>query len=353
MVLNDVIKAICNEFFQGREGLNIQAISGGLINKTYKISFSTDEYYVLQELNTTIFKNPSAVMANIQLVANHLKNNYYPLKNLEPVKTQNGRMLIKDRIGNYWRAFPFIESTLVFDKVSTQKQAFEAAKAFGLFIKHLDSIDPQNVKITIPDFHNLELRTKQFLKAIKDDPFNRKKTAEDEIKKLLKYRRLLDCDYKNLQLRIIHNDAKIRNVLFDEHSLNAVCVIDLDTVMPGYVISDFGDMIRTMCCTASEEEKDLSKVKIDKDLFGAVAEGFLIVTHSFLTNEEKEKLVAGGVNIIFEQAIRFLTDYLKGDEYYSVQNKGQNLNRARNQLKLFESLLEIKPELELYINGLC
>ncbi len=341
----DEVEIISQKFFPGKKIFSVQHISGGLINSTFKITFEKGESYILQAINKNVFRHPFALMSNIQIIAEHLKENKYPLKILQPVLSGNG-LLEKDKSGNYWRAFPFIENTLVFEKVTSPKLAFEAAFAFGLFAKHLDGINLKRFEETIPHFHELKYRLNLFDNAFKEDAYNRRKNAEEEIESILKWRDQLKFDFEKLPLRVVHNDTKISNVLFDKDKLKGVCVIDLDTVMPGFIVIDFGDMIRTMCCTASEEEKNLDKVEIDPDIFRATAAGFLKATKTILTAPEKDNLINGGIYIIFEQALRFLTDYLQGDIYYPVEEQDQNLLRAKNQIKLLQSLLNKKKALE-------
>jgi Ser/Thr protein kinase RdoA (MazF antagonist) len=347
----DEISLICQKFFPNKIGLQSQRISGGLINSTFKISFDDGETFILQAINQSVFGDPFVLMNNIQIIANHLKKSGYPLKVLEPISSANG-LIEKDSFGNYWRTFPFFENTSVFEKVTNSEQAFEAAKSFGLFIKYLEGIDLKRIKETIPNFHNLSYRLQHFDLAVKEGLSNRIEKAKEEIKNITNWRDQLNFDFKNMPLRLVHNDTKISNVLLDEIEIKGVSVIDLDTVMPGYLITDFGDMIRTMCCSGSEEETNLDKVEIDLEIFKAVANGFLNVTNSMLTKEEKKNLIIGGIYIIFEQAIRFLTDYLQGDKYYPVQFADQNLFRAKNQIKLLQSLLEKKSEMELIISEL-
>lgn len=332
------IKEICNRFFKIKSNYTISEIKGGLINSTYKISFERVSY-ILQAINTKVFKDPELVMDNIQNIANHLQKNDYPLKILKPISSARG-ILEKDKFGTFWRAFPFIENTTVFKNITYPNQAFEAAKSFGLFIKYLDGIDINSIKETIPNFHDLKYRKTLFDSALSRNKLNRKDKVKSEIEITLKWLKSLQFDFTKMPKRVVHNDAKISNVLLDKNGLSGVCVIDLDTVMPGYIVTDFGDMVRTMCCTVTEEETDFEKVAIDINIFKATAEGFLSITKSFITSAEKKNLFDGCAYIILEQAIRYLTDYLEGDIYYPNSFADQNLYRAKNQLKLLESLIE-------------
>jgi len=332
----DEVKEICQRFFKENNEFSIRRLEGGHINDTFKISYQNGTSYILQALNRKIFNDPQAVMDNIQFIADHLKKTDYPLEILEPIASKNG-LLERDSFGNYWRAFPFFEKTTVYERVSNPDQAYVVANSFGLFIKHLDGIDLANIRETISNFHDLNFRFDLFEKVVKNAKPDRIEPAISEIGKALKWRKKLNFDFTNFPLRVVHNDAKISNVLLDQKGEKGVCVIDLDTVMSGFAVTDFGDMVRTMCCSASEEETNIEKVSIDIEIFKETAKGFLTVTNSILTKDEKENLISGCVYIIFEQAIRFLTDYLDGDKYYQISYPDQNLNRARNQLKLLES----------------
>ena len=348
--MDDLI-LISQRFFPGKKQPKIEKLTGGLIHKTFKISFSNHEAYILQSINDLVFKDPNGLMNNISLIANHLKSKNYPLKILEPIASPNG-FLEKDQYGNYWRAFPFYRNSLVLEKVTNPKHVFEAAKAFGLFLKFLDGIDLKNIKETIPKFHNLDHRLMHFEQAINNAKKETKSTAKEAIETILKWKEQFKFDFSKMPLRIVHNDTKISNVLLSKANMEGICVIDLDTVMPGYLVTDFGDMIRTMCCTASEEETDLDKIAIDINIFTGMTEGFLFATRSFLKKVEKENLVIGGVFIIFEQAMRFLTDYLQENIYYPVSFPEQNLIRSKNQIKLLTSLLDNQTKLDLIVNKL-
>ena len=347
----DDIHFICSLFFNKLSNPKIQAIKGGLINTTFKLDFENENSFILQKINQSVFKEPDLVMNNIQKTVTHLSQNDYPLTVLQPISSTNKKLIEKDSFGNFWRAFPFIEDTKVFSEVSHPRHAFEAAKAFGLFIKYLTDIDLNCIYETIPNFHNLDYRFKIFQNACNIVDNKLREKAKLEIEKIQKLKDTLKFNFHDQPLRVVHNDTKISNILFDEND-EAVCVIDLDTIMPGLVIFDFGDMIRTICCNFSEEERDIKKIEIEVSKFEALTKGFSYPMKNILTDIEKENLVNGGIYIIFEQAIRFLTDYLQGDIYYSKKYPDQNLIRAKNQLQLLQSILFKKKDMELITSEL-
>lgn len=345
------LQNICAYFVPGKPVCKLHPLGSGHIHTTFKVEFTGHGPIVLQRINTSVFKHPGLIGQNIQQLVNHLKTTKYPYTILSNLVGEDGLIII-DENGSYWRAFPFFENTIAVDSVQSAQQAFEAAKAFGSFLRYLDGLDPKNIKDTIPDFHNLELRFQHFKSIVSDDPFQRKQNAVAEIAKIYEFKDQFTFDFERMTLRIVHNDTKISNVLLDSETGKGVCVIDLDTVMQGRVVTDFGDMIRTFCCTADENEKDLSKVDIDLQIFKSMASGFLSTTKDWLTTTEMNNLLNGGIYIILEQAIRFLSDYLAGDKYYPVKYPDQNLNRTKNQLKLLQCLLLNYDELSLIINDL-
>jgi len=243
------------------------------------------------------------------------------------------------------------------DFVETRKQAYEAAKAFGRFQKQLADANLEEFEIVIPDFHNLPKRITAYKNAVENASLHRKEIASGEIKTVAefhsiteKYNELMNSD--SIPLRITHNDTKINNVMLDNKTDIAHCVIDLDTVMPGTVLSDFGDMVRTFTSPAEEDERDVSKVKMRLDIFESLAEGYLEEIKETLTSSEKSNLVFGAKVIVFEQAVRFLTDYFNNDIYYKTDYPDHNLVRARNQFALLKSITEQSDEMERIIVNL-
>ena len=240
---------------------------------------------------------------------------------------------------------PFVENSYTFDVVQTAEQAYEAAKQFGRFTKFLSDFDVSQLKIIIPQFHDLELRYKQFVYAIANGNEARINESQAIINKLLQHKNIVD-EYKSIirnpqfKLRTTHHDTKISNVLFDKNN-KGLCVIDLDTVMPGYFSSDVGDMMRTYLSPVSEEEKDFEKIVIRKEFYKAVVEGYGEEMKDELTEVEKEYFLFAGKFMVYMQALRFLTDHLNDDIYYGAKYEGHNLVRARNQLVLLQRLMNV------------
>ena len=315
----------------------------GHINDTFKISLRQNgisNNYLLQRFNDNIFKQPQSVMENIQLVADHLLKNDYPLSILKPFKTKKRELIYLDKNGSYWRVFNFFENTYSYDKVETAAQAYEAAKAYGAFAKALNGMVISDLKTTIPDFHNSKKRMADFLLATKNGERKRIAKAKKEIDFVFKHEYLFKkINQLNFPLRAVHHDTKINNVLFDKTTKKAVAVVDLDTVMPGTLLSDFGDMVRTFSSAVDEDEKDFSKVKMRADIYQALSEGFLSEMGGLLTSIEKEHLPEAGPWLTLMQAVRFLGDYFLGDVYYKTKYPTHNLVRAKNQLALFQHML--------------
>lgn len=311
----------------------------GHINDTYKFSAGKNGLntsFILQKINTTIFQNPLAIMENIEKVAFHLSAQNYPKKILKPLSTQAGSPCLKIEHDAYWRVFPFFENTYTIDRVEEENQAFEAAKAFGEYLNYLKNLDLNSLKTTIPNFHNGMLRLKKFEKVLKSAPEDRINLSLFEIHFIIEHQGIFKkIDELNLPLRVTHNDTKINNVLFDKTNEKAAAIIDLDTLMPGIVLSDFGDMVRTFTNSADEDEVDLTKVRMRKIILEALTEGFLSEMKD-LTTLEKDHLIDGAKWIILMQALRFLTDFLEGDIYYKTHYPNHNLVRAKNQIALFK-----------------
>lgn len=336
------MEKILHQFFEFERLEEALPFGNGHINDTYKISLlqkGVTHHYLLQLLNDKIFQQPQAVMENIQLVADHLSKKNYPLFILKPFKTKNGALLYRDGNENYWRVFNFFENTISYDKVETATQAFQAAKAYGCFAKALSDLKINQLNTTIPDFHNSKKRMSDFLLAVKKGLPERVAEAKNEIDFILRHELLFNkIDQLELPLRAVHYDTKINNVLFDKTTQKAVAVVDLDTVMPGTVLSDFGDMVRTFTSAFDEDEKDFSKVKMRVDIYEALSEGFLSEMGNLLTIQERGSLPDAGPWLTLMQAVRFLGDYLQGDAYYKIKYPDHNLVRAKNQLALFQSM---------------
>jgi hypothetical protein len=333
----------------------------GHINDSYCAAFLQDGApvrYLLQRINHGIFKNTAALMENIQRVTAHLAAQVAGAPDcdrrvLTLIPARDGRVWHEDPQGNPWRAFRFIEKAHTFDTVETVEQAFQTAKAFGHFQMLLAGLPAPRLHDTIPDFHNTPRRFAALEQAIAADAVGRCLLAKPEIEFALAHRSLasvlLDA---NLPERVTHNDTKINNVLLDDATGEGICVIDLDTVMPGLALYDFGDMVRTTTCPAMEDERDLSLVDLQFPMFEALVRGYLNTAGSFLTRAEKQHLVVAGKLITFEQGVRFLADYLAGDVYYKVHRDGQNLDRCRTQFKLVESIARQEDKMDRLVHSI-
>ena len=321
----------------------------GHINDTYCVVFDqagTSVRYIFQRINHNIFKNPVGLMDNVQRVTSHLNGKYAgqpeaSRRALTVIPARDGQPYYRDTDGNYWRAYLFIEKAKTYDAVESTEQAFQAAKAFGRFQKMLADLPAPRLQDTIPDFHHTPKRFAALECALAADAVNRAASAQPEIEFVLRHKEMVGVLLAaNLPERVTHNDTKLNNVMIDEATGEGVCVIDLDTVMPGLVLYDFGDMIRTTTSPAKEDERDLSKVTMQFPMYEALVRGYLTTAAEFLTPAEKKFLPFSGKLITFEIGLRFLTDFLEGDRYFKVHRDSHNLDRCRTQFKLVESIAQ-------------
>jgi len=338
------------QFLDDQSLSKMETLHGGLINATYLVESELGEKIVLQRVNTTVFTKPELVMENIRLVTRHLKQVASDSRNLHLLPTTDGASFILDGEGGLWRAFNYLSGCIGHEQVDTPKQAYEAGKAFGTFLTQLNGMDTSNLAETIPDFHHTPQRLETFWTALKEDSQNRAVDLTSYlpfIKECTSWAGEIEALRKAgaLPNRVTHNDTKISNVLFDRETQQAVCVIDLDTVMTGTMLYDFGDLVRTSINSASEAAPATS-VNCRLDIFQALAKGYLEATGGTLTSAEKENLVFSAKLITFELAIRFLTDYLNGDQYFRINQPRQNLDRARNQLRLVKLIQENEGTME-------
>lgn len=339
--------------------INAENYGSGHINDTILVRYKKNEKinkYILRKINNFVFKEPKLIIENTVNVTDHIRkklNKGGLLNSKEKVLT-----LIENNNGepfyilenNYWCLFEFVENAYTVDNVDTEQQAYAAAKAYGKFQNYLSDFDVEKCHITIEGFHNLSNRIKYLEEVIQNDPKKRLKNVHKEIKQLESYYYIKTefdkLEHKDLPIRITHNDTKINNIMLDTETNEGICVIDLDTVMPGIILNDFGDMVRTFTSPALEDEKDFSKVEMRLTIFKALVEGYLEVTFNFLTEDEINNLVLGSKIILLEQAIRFLADYLAGDVYYKIDYEEHNLNRAKNQFSLLASIESQSNEME-------
>lgn len=335
---------ICEGFLPRGTIENIVPLGIGNINDSFLAEGK--EKYVLQRINTDVFRDPSAVMKNLQLVCAHLEkkirqeggNPYRESLQFLQNKT-DGSLLYTDEDGSCWRMYRYVDDVVTLQSISSPEEAFRAAFAFGRFQSRLSDFDATHLTETIPDFHHTEKRWETFLTAVREDRAGRAKEVEDLIQKAhhLSYlapRLTSLLESGALPVRVTHNDTKINNILFDKETGEGICVIDLDTVMPATALYDFGDMIRSGANATDEEDTDLSRVFLDMEYYEAFVRGFMAGTEGRLTKTETENLALSALVITFELAIRFLGDYLNGDVYFSIRTPRHNAERAANQLAL-------------------
>ena len=334
----------------------------GHINDSYCAVFNggaARSRYIVQRINHHIFKNPVAMMENIERVTGHLAAQVTgdpdgDRRVLTLIPTRDGASYFHDEAGNYWRAYRFIQNATTYDAVESTAQAFEAAKAFGRFQQMLSTLPAPRLHDTIPDFHHTPRRLLALEKAIEADVVGRAATSKPEIEFALAHQSMVsELLNANLPERVTHNDTKFNNVMLDDATGEGICVIDLDTVMPGLVLYDFGDMVRTTTSPAKEDEQDLSRVTMQFPMFEALVRGYLASASSFLTLAEKRYLAFSGKLITFEIGIRFLTDHLAGDTYFKVHREGHNLDRCRTQFKLVESIEQQEDRMNRLVESLA
>ncbi len=348
-----LIEFIGNQFAISGKLIDGHEIDSGHINSTYCGSFRrTDgsvQRYIFQSINRNVFKDPYGVMENVERVTRHINSKVLRSKkdlggqtlNLFPARA--GGTWVEDADGGVWRCYNFIEGCVTYDVVENTRQAYQAARAFGSFQDLVSDLDAASLKETIPDFHHTRKRFQRLLEVAAADPLGRLAAvraeydficAREEVVGLL----LDEAAAGHIPLRVTHNDTKINNVMIDSESDEAVCVIDLDTVMPGLVLYDFGDLVRSATSPAAEDETDLSKVQMQMPLFEALVEGYLDSASEFINDVEIRYLPLSGKLMTLEVGIRFLTDHLAGDVYFKIHRPNHNLDRCRTQLKLVECI---------------
>jgi Ser/Thr protein kinase RdoA (MazF antagonist) len=321
----------------------------GLINRTWIVRNDKDTY-ILQQVNHHVFTRPQLIADNIEMVGRYLADHYPAIIFPRPVPSLTGQTLIDAGDNNYYRLFPFIADSVSIDVASTPRQAFEAARQFGGFTSMLADFPADNLHETIPHFHDLSLRYRSFSEALQNGMPQRIDKATPIIDYLQSQNRIV-TQYENIltnpafKRRVTHHDTKISNVLFNKQG-NGICVIDLDTVMPGYFISDVGDIFRTYLSPVTEEEKDTDKIRIRQEYFEAILKGYLQEMHNVLTPDEREAFVYAGEFMTYMQALRFLTDYLNNDIYYGRRYEDHNFVRALNQITLLQRFQEQSPLLK-------
>ena len=335
-----------------REDVIISPLGNGHINHTWLVKTSRTDF-VLQKINTHVFPDPWVLINNIQQLHHYLtaQNDEYRFQSIGCLQTLAGNKAFEDEQVGFWRALDFIDNSYSIDMVDTPEQAFEAAKAIGHFSAVASNISDGALSEIIPDFHNLSERYRQLESAMVHDKSKRRQTCQPFIDDVLSQRWLVDeieALVSRLPIRICHNDTKINNLLFDcsSHQVNAV--IDLDTCMPGHLMYDFGDMVRTFCSPEAEDSIEFDKVIAREEIFEAIVNGYLSELGKALTVEEHRSLWLGALAMPLQLSVRFLTDYLNGDEYFKTSKPQHNLHRAQNQWHLFQSLMLQKTVLKAF-----
>jgi len=358
----------------GIDGAFVAAVAygSGHINATFAATYemrgvggevagSGRRRFIHQRINADVFKNPAALMDNLARVTRHIRGKLetqgaedVERRVLTLIPTRDGADWLIDDSGGYWRTFPFIEGAATFDVVQTVDQAREVGRACGEFQRQLIDLGPPPLAFTIANFHNTPERLRAFRSAVERDVCNRAAAVRDEIGRVERYADLAGGllvlqRAGEIPLRVVHNDTKINNVLIDDETGEGLCVIDLDTVMPGLAADDFGDLVRTSSCFAREDDRDLSKAVVELRIFEALATGYLSVAADFLSRAEIDSLILGSKLMSYEMVLRFLGDHLAGDTYFRIHHEAHNRDRARVQLALLDSIVAHEDEMRSII----
>jgi len=358
----DEIAAVIGEFDLGGKFLSAISHPQGHINDTYIVSCDATgrvKQYVLQRINRNVFHNPELQMENIGRVLNHLQaRERDPRRVLALVPTRDGAAFCKDNHGEYWRTYVYIENTKTCDVIDTPEQAYQAALSFGRFQNHLADLPEPRLRETIPDFHHTPKRFLAFEKTAADDPLGRSRDAGPEMELAYKHRGLAGVltgllERGKVPERVAHNDTKINNVLFDSKTGEGLAVLDLDTVMPGLSLFDFGDLVRGSVSAGAEDDEDLSKVSVRLPIFEGLARGFLEGAGNVLTKPERAHLAVSAKILAYELGLRFLTDFLAGDVYFKTIRPQQNLKRCRTQFRLVGKLIESEGKMSRVVQKLA
>ena len=361
------LTAIAGQFAISGSFLGARPYGSGHINETFAAVFDqggAEKRYILQCINPRIFKEPLRVMENVAQVTRHLHAKLAAAGAPDParraltlVQARSGAICHLDDKGLVWRCYLFVEGASSHDIVQHPAQAWEAAKAFGAFQRQLMDYDGPRLAETIPLFHHTRHRFEALLRAMAGDPGNRAALAKPELAFALSREALADSllglkEAGGIPERITHNDTKLNNILFDDRTGEGLCVLDLDTVMPGLSLYDFGDMVRTATNPVAEDERDLDRVQVQVAMFEALARGYLEGTDGALLPAERERLVLAGKLITYECGLRFLTDFLERDRYFSISREAQNLDRCRTQFALLRSLEACEERLTAFVQSL-
>ena len=358
------ITSLIKHFQIPGECIHAQAYGSGHINDTFALTLEENQnspQYLLQRINHQVFRKPFEVMENIVRVTEHIRGKLeeqgfkdLTRRVMAVIPTQTGEYCYQDSEGNYWRVYNFIENARTYDTLDSPDQAYEAAKAFGQFQKQLVDLPEPPLHDAIPDFHNGPKRFQAFQQALEKDSHNRAASVKPEIDFLLQHGFIFNIfpekvSQGEIPIIVTHNDTKINNVMMDKQTGEGICVIDLDTVMPGISLYDFGDLARTSLTSADEDEQDLSKVVLEMPRFEALVRGYLSTAGEFLNKTERTLLVTGAKMMTLIMGTRFLTDFLQGDTYYKIHREGHNVDRCRTQIELIQQITKYEREMDIFI----
>ncbi|MFB9058236.1 phosphotransferase enzyme family protein [Mariniflexile ostreae] len=357
-MLREKLKTIFEEFEHDGEFYSFKELASGHINDTYLIITRKKPYFVLQRINHGVFKDVPGLIENKVAVSRHIQKKLNDLSEkkkkrrvLAFAKTKDGHSFYKSEDGNYWNLTYFIDKSVTHEIVTSKEIAYQGGKLLGQFLTYTDDFDASQLTEVIPKFHDMSFRYSQFEAALKVASKERLGQAKPYIKKVEALKEEMHILQKlkesgDIKLRVTHNDTKISNALFNKKD-KGLCLIDTDTVMPGIVHYDFGDAIRTICNTAAEDETNLDLVEFNVEFYKAYTKGFLKKMKKSISPLELKHLPLAAKTMIFIMALRFLTDYLNGDTYYKTKYAEHNLDRAKNQFKLIQSLTEKYDEVQL------
>ncbi len=323
---------------------NSKEYGSGQINKTFLLeNHQSHKKFILQKINTTVFKNPQIIANNIKLANDFISENHPDYYFLKFIKTNKNEDYYIDIDKNYWRLMDYVENSYCIDHIDNVKQSYLTAFEFGKFSAMLSEAPVDKFEAAIPEFHNLLSRYTNFIKAIDSASHERFKKSASLCNYLISNAKLNDVyfniiAYNSIPIRLVHGDTKINNILFDKTSLAPKCIVDLDTLMPGYFLSDLGDMIRTMVFVTDENETDPDKIIFRKEYYNAICKGYTSAIK--LTNQEKKLIPYAGKFMVYMQALRFMTDYLQNDIYYPILYEHHNYDRAQNQVWLLKELFK-------------
>jgi len=350
-----ILREVFGVFLPDQKIDSFAELTSGHINDTFLINTNQQRHYVFQKINKGVFPDVPGLIMNKVKISRHLHYKLLSLTEKERqrrvltfLQTPKGKNFYIDQNGDFWNGTIYIDHSQTFETVTDSKVAYEGGKLFGEFIHLTKDFDPSDLVEVIPRFHDMTYRFEQFEASLLNASQERAQRAQAYIelsKSLKKEMHILQVlkDNGHIRLRVTHNDTKISNALFDMEG-NGLCVIDTDTIMPGIIHYDFGDAIRTICNTAAEDEKDLEKVKFNKEFYQAYSQGFLEKTGDAVSDLEREHFPLAAKTMIFIMALRFLTDYLSNDVYYKTSYPEHNLVRSMNQFKLIQSFEEVMGE---------